>query len=262
MKPNYVSKIVKLGGSVITYKDRPMSIRNEVIKHLALDLASFLKEAPDSRLVLIHGGGSFGHFTVRRCLDAKELINANCFSETSYAMMLLNTHIIKELIDVGIKPVSIPPHTIFREEGGRLTYELDIVVEYLLRGLTPVLYGDVIMGDNSFKVLSGDTVAWLLAKDLGVKELVFATDVDGLYNKDPKRYSDAELIDFIHATNLMGLTFSKSDYDVTGSMMLKLAEGLKYGVRGVKVRIINGLVRGNLYKALTGTSSLGTVVEY
>lgn len=262
MKSNYAYKIVKLGGSVITFKDKPMSIRHDVVKYLASELAYFLREYPDTQLVVIHGGGSFGHPTVHECLKARGDIDVNCFSKTSYVMMLLNTYLIKEFNVVGIKSISIPPHTIFRKEMKQLIYELDLIRKYLMRGLTPVLYGDVILSNGSFEVLSGDTIAWLLAKDLGVKELIFVTDVDGLFDKDPKKYADAKLIESIHVSNLAGLTFSTSDYDVTGSMWLKLAEGLKYNVRGVKVRIVNGLIRGNLYKSLVSGSTIGTVVEY
>ncbi|MEM4752154.1 MAG: isopentenyl phosphate kinase [Sulfolobales archaeon] len=262
MRSNYVYKVVKLGGSIITFKDRPMSIRYDVIKFLASELAEFLKNYPNVRLVLIHGGGSFGHYTVRECLNTKGEIDVSCFSKTSYVMTMLNTYLVKEFINAGLKPVSIPPHVIFRREGGQLIYEPGLIVEYLMRGFMPVLYGDVILGDQVFEVLSGDTIAWLVAKDLGAKELIFATDVDGLFDKDPKKYLDAKLIEFIRADDLTNLNFSTSDYDVTGSMMLKLMDGLKYGVKGVKVRIINGLVSGNLYKSLVGSSTVGTVVEY
>ncbi len=262
MRSNYTYKIVKLGGSVITFKDRPMSIRYDVVRYLASELAYFLSGYPDTRLVLIHGGGSFGHPVVHECLETRGEIDVECFSKTSYTMMSLNTYLIKELNDVGIKSVSIPPHTIFRREVGRLTYESDLIRKYLMRGLTPVLYGDVILSNGSFEVISGDTIAWLLAKDLSVGELIFVTDVDGLFDKDPKKYADAKLIDFIHASSLAELTFSTNEYDVTGSMGLKLVEGLKYDVRGVKVRVVNGLIRGNLYKSLVGGSTVGTVVEY
>ncbi|MEM0453315.1 MAG: isopentenyl phosphate kinase [Sulfolobales archaeon] len=262
MKSNYIYKVVKLGGSVITIKDKPMSIRYDVIKYLVSELADFLRERPEVRILLIHGGGSFGHFVVRECLKNIGKIDVRCFSETSHAMMLLNTQITKELLDVGLSPVSIPPHTIFRKDGDRLKYELNLVKDYLVEGFIPVLYGDVVLGDHSFEVLSGDTIAWVLAKELGINEIIFVTDVDGLFDKDPKKYSDAKLIESIHVNDLKGLTFSSSEYDVTGSMMLKLMEGLKYGVNGIEVRIVNGLVKGNVYKVLGGSSTVGTVVRY
>ncbi|MCS7108317.1 MAG: isopentenyl phosphate kinase [Sulfolobales archaeon] len=262
MKLSYACRVIKLGGSVVTVKDKPMSVRHDIIKYLSSELASFLNEHPNVRLLLIHGGGSFGHFSIKKCLSSVGAIDVKCFSHTSYMMMLLNTYLVNELIEAGLTPVSIPPHTIFWKEGGKLKYELGLLKEYLAKGFTPVLYGDVIISDNVFEVLSGDTIAWVLAKELDVNEIVFVTDVDGLFDKDPKVHSDAKFIETLRAEELKDLKFSTSDYDVTGSMMLKLTEGLKYGVKDVRVRIVNGLVKGNVYKVLVGSSTVGTVVEY
>ena len=49
--------LMKLGGSVITHKDRPLSPNFKVIKDLSHVLASV--QMP---VVLVHGGGSFGHY--------------------------------------------------------------------------------------------------------------------------------------------------------------------------------------------------------
>jgi len=263
LRYNWYLKVVKLGGSVITLKDMPMTIRYDVVKQLVSELADAVKGLPDLKLVIIHGGGGFGHYVVRKCLSSSGRIDSTCFSETSYAMTLLNTSLLKELLGVGLPVVSIPPHTVFKVEvDGRVSYDKNLIIEYLVRGLIPVLYGDVVLGVDSFLVLSGDTIAWLLAKDLNAYEIIFVTDVDGLFDKDPKKYSDARLLKYVRADELVNLEFSQSEYDVTGSMMFKLMEGLKHGVKGINVRVVNGLVKGNLYKSLHGNSSIGTVIKY
>lgn len=263
MRYDWYLKVVKLGGSVITFKDTPMTIRYDVVKQLVSELADVVNELPSLKLVIIHGGGGFGHYVVRKCLSSIGRIDSKCFSETSYAMTLLNTLLIKELLGVNLPVVSIPPHTVFKAEAdGRVNYDRNLIIDYLMRGFIPVLYGDVILGVNSFIVLSGDTIAWLLAKDLNAHEIIFVTDVDGLFDKDPKKYSDARLLKYVRADELRNLEFSQGEYDVTGSMMFKLMEGLKHGVKGIDVKIVNGLVKGNLYKSLHGNSSIGTVIKY
>ena len=48
--------LIKLGGSVITDKNRPLTARLDVVQRLAYEIA-----ACEEKVVLIHGGGSFGH---------------------------------------------------------------------------------------------------------------------------------------------------------------------------------------------------------
>ncbi|MGD8543676.1 MAG: hypothetical protein PVG48_00980, partial [Candidatus Bathyarchaeota archaeon] len=49
--------VLKLGGSVITNKEKPLTPNLSAIKRLANEIS----KANVSRLVLVHGGGSFGH---------------------------------------------------------------------------------------------------------------------------------------------------------------------------------------------------------
>ena len=56
----------------------------------------------------------------------------------------------------------------------------------------PVLYGDVVLDvEDKIKmaVLSGDQIVKYLAENLKPKKVVLGSDVDGIYNKDPKKYS-------------------------------------------------------------------------
>ena len=53
--------IVKLGGSVITRKDRYRSFRRAVTRRLAREIAD-----SGEQVVLVHGAGSFGHLVASR----------------------------------------------------------------------------------------------------------------------------------------------------------------------------------------------------
>ncbi len=50
-------EILKLGGSVVTHKDRPRTPNTEAITRLATEVAT----AGPRRLIMVHGGGSYGH---------------------------------------------------------------------------------------------------------------------------------------------------------------------------------------------------------
>ncbi len=75
--------------------------------------------------------------------------------------------------------------------------------------VTPILLPSKSMFENdslepSWDVTS-DTIAALIAKRLFFPMVVLATDVDGVFNKNPKDYSDAKLIRNLSAKELLNL---------------------------------------------------------
>jgi len=48
--------LLKLGGSLLTDKNKPFSIREDVVKSAVRQVIEANK-----KIILIHGGGSFGH---------------------------------------------------------------------------------------------------------------------------------------------------------------------------------------------------------
>ncbi len=179
----------------------------------------------------------------------------------------LNDVVTRALADSGIDVVSFPPHSICRlsTEGDPKCF-FDTVSKAVEVGLTPVLYGDVVISEGGdFQVLSGDTLMWLVAKYLGAREMIFVTDVDGVFTSDPKVDPKAKLIRSVRAEDLTRYSLSGVSgeaRDVTGGMVAKLLLGLELGVRGVVVKVVGGMREGNLFNALTSHEYLGTTIWY
>ena len=259
--------LVKLGGSVITDKEYPLSVNAPVLLQLAEQLYMYLLKRRTG-IVLVHGGGSFGHPLVKECYSRDGLITHECYVRVSYYMRLLNIYVMEALISQGIKAVSIPPGSICLHDGVNGDYvkcEMGIVKSLVKNGLVPVLFGDVIPSlGNCYKVLSGDAIIFMLAELLEAHRIIFLTDVDGLYDKDPKVYRDAKLIKELRGDDVRRLVRKRpvSKHDVTGGMLGKLAEMGKHRLSDVCIYIINGKVKGNLYNALLGRNFRGTVIWY
>ena len=49
--------LIKLGGSIITNKEKPLSARKKTIDNLSKSLKK-IKEP----IIIVHGGGSYGHY--------------------------------------------------------------------------------------------------------------------------------------------------------------------------------------------------------
>ncbi len=256
-------RIVKIGGSAISNKRKPFSIKFNVLSMIVDDIAQYVREK-STDLVLIHGGGSFGHPIVHECMSTTG-IDPKCFSITSEAMIALNMIVVSELLSRGVNVVSIPPHTICEAVNDEFKCDMNIVKKYLDKGVMPILYGDVVLSkfNENFKVISGDVISWLLVRELNASTLIFVTDVDGLYTKDPKKYPDASFIRELNKSEIVNIALSSSeDVDVTGGMLSKLLLGIKLGISNVKVIIMNVDKKGKLFNALIGREIRGTIIWY
>ncbi len=255
--------ILKIGGSVITDKEKPLTIDRESMESIALEIGEAYRENP-AKILLIHGGGSYGHYIVKRLIETRGEIDGEGFSQITWWMNELNRELVMRLRDRGLPAVSISTHSIFYEKhDGSLSYYVEPVARMLEGGLIPVLYGDAVVSEkNRYTILSGDTIAWKLSLELGCGKVLFATDVDGVFDRDPSKPGARLLRELRISRDSTALDTSSSKYDVTGGMRRKILEGVESLRRGVRALIFNGRRRGNIYRALKGYEDVGTVVIY
>src|SRR5574341_700598 len=63
--------LLKLGGSIVTFKNKPVSVNKGAIERISKQLRKVRKP-----LIVVHGGGSFGHYySVRYDMHTKLAIN-------------------------------------------------------------------------------------------------------------------------------------------------------------------------------------------
>ncbi|GAH52134.1 unnamed protein product [marine sediment metagenome] len=55
--------VFKLGGSLLTGKSTPYTLREEIIKSVAVEIKECIDLGLIKSLVIVHGVGSFGHLT-------------------------------------------------------------------------------------------------------------------------------------------------------------------------------------------------------
>ena len=58
--------LLKLGGSLITDKDKPYTPRLDKLADLSQEIKTVLDSTPDLLLILGHGSGSFGHTAAKK----------------------------------------------------------------------------------------------------------------------------------------------------------------------------------------------------
>jgi len=257
--------VLKIGGSVITDKDGELSARTEVINRLAEEIALAKKE----NLIIVHGGGSFGHPTANRHA-IKEGLRSDSqkvgFAETHHVMTVLNGLVMDSLVWHNIPAVSIAPSSCIVTESGRIKSFDDGAMKMLLNlGFTPVLYGDATLDEKlGFTILSGDQIATYMAVRFDAAKIVFGVDIDGLFDSDPKINKNARLYRHLTLSELKDVQEhlrSPTKVDVTGGMCGKVNELTPALERGIQVEIVNASKPNRIYKALAGEKGEGTLIE-
>jgi isopentenyl phosphate kinase len=257
--------VLKIGGSVITDKSGELVAKTQEIDRLAKEI----HEANLPNLIVIHGGGSFGHpFAERYAIKDgyKEESQKIGFSETHHFMTVLNGLFMDSLILHQVPAVSVTPSSCMITEKGRIKEFEDAPLVTLLRmGFTPVLYGDTVFDTSlGFTVLSGDQLVSAIAIRFNAGRIVIGVDEDGVYTADPKLEKTAKMLEHLTLEELKKFQSKlgkPTACDVTGGMLGKLAELIPAVEKEIPVTIVNATKPGFVCRVLDGEMVKGTRIE-
>ncbi|MFB6176192.1 MAG: isopentenyl phosphate kinase [Halobaculum sp.] len=217
-----MTTILKLGGSVITEKDRPETLDDRALGAAADAVA----DAGTSELVIVHGGGSFGHHHASEHGITTEDGTHDYTAVTAVhgAMKTLNRFVLARLHERDVPAVPVHPLSVGRrDDAGDLSLPSEQVETLVAEGFVPVLHGDGIAHeDEGVTVLSGDEVVTSLARSLDADRVGLCSTVPGVLD------SDDEVIPTITAFDDAADALGASDAtDVTGGMAAKVRELLE-----------------------------------
>ena len=244
--------LIKFGGSVITDKSRYRTFNADIVKRLC-------REIKDSgeKVIVVHGAGSFGHVLAKEHdLNGgfKDASQIPAVAQVCYDMRYLNEMIVKELNDAGLPAVSVPTGSCFMMRNRELIIDDPSVLKSMFeKGIMPVMFGDVVMDSElGFAICSGDQVMERLKKIFNPSRVIFVSDIDGLYDKDPKKNKDAKLIQEVTEDVMNNVETDISLDDVTGGVRGKMEIMLKMCSGGNDCVLVNGAVEGRLLSLLKG----------
>jgi isopentenyl phosphate kinase len=224
-----MTTVLKLGGSVLTRKDVPETIDDGALATAADAIAGALADptgGPD-RLVVVHGGGSFGHHHADRhgVSATSGSRDAAALSSIHAAMGELNGTVLDSLHGRDVDALPVRPLSLAHREAGGAdgdTATLDLptasVEAMLAEGFVPVLHGDVVTHrGRGGTILSGDEVVVSLARSLDADRLGVCSTVPGVLD------SDGAVLERIDSLSGVAGALGTSDAtDVTGGMAGKV----------------------------------------
>lgn len=245
-------KVLKIGGSILTDKNRRLFARSEEINRVAEEVAPYA-----DNLILIHGAGSFGHVQAEE-YRLREKFSPEGLRVTHSSVVELNRLVVEALARSGANPMPVHPLSCVALRDGRIeSFYLEPIERMIEEGLLPVLHGDVAMDiTRRAGIVSGDDLVPYLARSLDAEIVAEGTDKDGVL-VEGKPLERISRDDWSAVEEHLG---GSSTTDVTGGMREKVLKLLELADTGINSLIFNASKKGYISRVLKG-DALGTKVE-
>ncbi len=259
--------LLKLGGSLITDKNKPHSARPDVIRRMATEIRTAMQQRPDLKLIIGHGSGSFGHVSAHRHNTRNGVhtpVDWQGFLEVWRDARDLNIILTDEFSRAGLPVISFPPSAGVVTAGVNHVQSWDVspIRHALDHHLIPVVQGDVAFDAlQGGTIISTEEVFTYLCGQFEVGAVLIAGIEDGVWQDYP---TCTLLVKKITPSMLSGQTIQlagSAATDVTGGMLEKvnLLTGMANRQPGLQGQIFSGLVPGQLTRVLLGETP-GTII--
>ncbi|MFW9896015.1 MAG: amino acid kinase, partial [Candidatus Thorarchaeota archaeon] len=144
--------VLKLGGSLLTDKSNPYTLRENALKVVAQEIKECIDLGLIEELGIIHGVGSFGHPPVLKHNLHKGFRNPDQLKKLSKTQHIVNSYrseIAKNLLDVGIPVNLMHTSSLLTGNAMRITdYSLNALKGFLSLGMVPLIGGDMMYDDK------------------------------------------------------------------------------------------------------------------
>lgn len=249
--------LIKLGGSAITDKSKPLTSRETDIKRMAGEIVG----VPGDKII-VHGGGSFGHIKAAEYRLDEGFVDDSqregiCLVQKD--MRMLNMMVVDAFRELGVAVASVPAGAITLFDDGKMVkFPSEVLSHYVKLGIVPITFGDVVVDRaKGIAICSGDDIMLQLARDTKAVKCFFVTSVDGIFASYPPAEGERPLESVGPGTDI---EFRSDDVDVTGSMRRKLKIMTEMASLGSDVVVVNGLAPDRLADAMMGNDFIGTRV--
>ncbi|MDI3473622.1 MAG: uridylate kinase [Thermotogaceae bacterium] len=230
----YSRILLKLSGEVLS-GEGSKGFSEEKVQHLVSEISSVIEK--NIKIGLVIGAGNL--FRGREF----ENLSRQIADEIGMLGTVINSLYLKETF----------------EKNGLKTVIMSQIVN--LPAIKPVNYDDIeeyfskdfliiFAGGTSNPLFTTDTAAALRAVEMGAQLIVKATKVDGVYDKDPKKFSDA-------------VKFQKLSFDEAIEKGLRILDTEAFSIckrYRIPIKVINFFEKGILLRALID-DKIGSIVE-
>jgi isopentenyl phosphate kinase len=258
---------LKLGGSLITDKNKAHTARLETIHRLADEISSARKENPKLKLLIGHGSGSFGHFPANKFGTRDGVFTPRGwqgFTEVWNEAHSLNHLMVEILTSHNISVISFPPSAIVITNNKTIIlWEISMIKKALDANIVPLIYGDVIFDMKiGGTILSTEELFAYLANSLKPEKILIASIEEGVWQDYPANQHLIPQITQNTEPEILNRLGGSESIDVTGGMSEKVNSMLTLTslLPNLEINIFSGIIPENVHKALIG-ANLGTRIK-
>ena len=223
------SLVIKLGGHLIS---TPQGIQVDLLKRYA---QLFSRLFDGGKWCIVVGGGE----EARKYIAAARALNIDEALCDVIAVEITRVHARLLSAILGDKAYQSIPRS------------LEQIVEFSS-------LGRIVVSGGLQPAQSTTAVAALAAEALAAEKLIIATDVEGVYTKDPKTNPDAELLKEVSLPMLREILAHSShqagEYKLIDSLAMRILERSK-----IRAIVVNGRRPENVEKAISG-ERVGTLI--
>ncbi len=241
---------LKLGGSLITDKQRPLTARPAVIRRLAKEIAEAIQDQRSMRLVIGHGSGSFGHTLAEQYGTRQGVRGRDAwigFAAVATIAAQLNCMVTDALHNAGVAVFRVQPSASAQcEDGSIVGMALTPIRQALANGLVPLVYGDVAFDTvRGGTIVSTEDIFAHLAERLLPARILLAGVEKGVLDGTGRVIPEITPKNLSHYGDALG---GSHGTDVTGGMMEKVRVMMQLceTLPGLEARIFSGLEEGTV----------------
>ena len=247
--------IIKVGSSSLVNKD--LSVNNEVIISI-LSVFKKLKNDGIECALVTSGAIALGMHELKLNKKPKELSLKQACAAVGQAKLMESYNKVASLYDLVLGQILIS-HDDFQVRK-RMLILSDTLDSMFKNGIIPVINENDALAVDEIKVGDNDTLASLISPMIKADLLVLFSDIDGLYDKNPKLYPDAKMINKVEKIDdsILAMVSGATTNVGTGGMETKIDAALSSISSGVNMIICNSNRINDLEKIVKG-EEIGTL---
>jgi uridylate kinase len=221
------SIVISIGGSVLLSNEANVNFLKNFSKLL-------IKHSKNYKIFLVVGGGRVAREYIRK--GRKLGITEKELDKLGIAITRVNASLITNILKISNK--EIPSKT---DDAAKLKYKI-------------VVMGGTVPGHST------DLVGAELAQKTQSRMLIIATNVDGIYDKDPNKYSDAKQLKLVYLSDL--IKNYGTSWNSAGSNVVVDGPALKVIQEAqIPTIVINGKKLDQLENAILNKPINGTIIK-
>jgi len=247
--------VIKIGSNSLAKKDG--TINPEFMKEFADQCAALMKEG--KQIVLVSSGAQVaGLSTLDRWARKKDIHYRQALCAIGQVELMDNWRTAFRASGLHIGQLLLTKED-FQDDHRTLNMR-NTIFTLVDEGVVPIINENDSVSYEEIKIGDNDNLSALTAILWSADLLILISDIDGVYDKNPKEHADAKLIESVADIAELRSTISIGSTNSfgTGGIETKLEAADKVTAYGMPMLLVNGS-RPRFLEALANGSQVGTV---